>query len=197
MSVAEKTCGTCKACCEVLHIDTPEFKKSGGKLCQHYSGGGCGIYATRYPICRQFMCGWLLFPELARDWRPDKSGVLVLQEAQANLPEPYRPAGNGVQFLILGGETAIARPGFAEFVAKLVCDKVGVYLIATQPRLLVNEHLEAMAQAGDIEGVMRTLRHLYRLLMAARARKSVFGMLPHLYRMHVERLRLSMKKPNK
>ena len=35
---------------------------------------------TRPKICREFLCGWLLFPELGDDWRPDRSGVIILQK---------------------------------------------------------------------------------------------------------------------
>jgi hypothetical protein len=193
----KKSCGECNACCSDLEIDTPEFKKPGGTPCAHLTTKGCGIYTTRFPICRQFLCGWLLFPELDKDWRPDRSGVIILQVAQASIPPLYQPAGHGVQLLVTGGEAAITRPGFAEYVSELVRRKVAVYMTATTSRSLVNEDLEALVAAGDLAGTVRTLTHLYRLLTAARDKKGFFSMVTQFYRMHVEKQRLLAKNRNK
>ena len=192
-----KSCGECNLCCTELKVDTAEFKKDGGVPCQHLGAQGCGIYLTRFKICREFLCGWLLTPELGEDWRPDLSGVLILQIAQASLPAAYQPAGNGVQFLITGGEAAIARPGFGEYVTDLVSRGVGVYLTATTPHALVNEHLQPMAAARDLPGAVRTLTHLYRLAAAARDKKGLLRMLPHLYGLHVEKQRALTKNRSK
>lgn len=189
----KKRCGECTACCVELKIDTPELRKEGQVPCPHLTGGGCGIYQTRFKICREFLCGWLLFPELDENWRPDRSGVLILQVAQASLPKAYQPAGHGVQLLVTGGEAAVTRPGFAEYVMDLVSRGVGVYMTATTPRSLLNEYLQPFAAAGDISGARRTLIHLYRLLMAAKGRKGLFRMLPHFYRLQLEKLRLAAK----
>lgn len=194
MSAPKKQCGACKACCIDLRIDTPEFRKPAGTLCAHHGGDGCGIYATRYPVCRAFLCGWLLFPELDPDWRPDKSGVLILQVPQASIPKKYWAAGHGVQFVILGGAAAIARPGFAEYVAALVSRGVAVYLTAVQPNTLVNEHLRPMVEAGDRAGILRTLQHLHGLLVAAREKKGFLRMLAYYYRLQVEKLRAGVEK---
>ena len=191
---SKKRCGECKACCVELKIDAPEFRKNGQTLCPHHTGEGCGIYKTRYKVCREFLCGWLLFPELGEDWRPDRSGVLILQVAQASLPPAYQPAGHGVQLLVTGGEAAIARPGFAEYVAGLVARGVAVYLTATTPRALVNEHLQPLVVAGDLPGAGRTLMHLYRLLTVTREGKGFLRKLPHLYRLYLEKQQLLVKK---
>ncbi len=189
----KKRCGECTACCVELKIDTPELRKEGQVPCPHLAGGGCGIYQTRFKICREFLCGWLLFPELDEHWRPDRSGVLILQVAQASLPKAYQPAGHGVQLLVTGGEAAVTRPGFAEYVVDLVSRGVGVYMTATTPRSLLNEYLQPFAAAGDISGARRMLIHLYRLLMAAQGRKGLLRMLPHFYRLQLEKLRLATK----
>src|SRR4051812_35852125 len=52
-------CGGCTVCCTALPI-VEDFTKPAGVTCQHCTSSGCGIYATRYPICRTFVCGWLL-----------------------------------------------------------------------------------------------------------------------------------------
>jgi len=177
-----------------LLIDTPEFKKAGQKPCEHLSGGRCGIYAKRFKICREFLCGYLLFPELDEGWRPDKSGILVLQVAQASLPKAYQDAGHGIQLLVMGGEAAILRPGFAEYVFGLVQGRVGVYLTAMIPRAMLNQYLEPFVAAGDLEGTRRTLLHVYRLLTASGKRQGFLRLLPHLYGLELEKLRLRLKQ---
>ena len=169
---SQKRCGECNVCCRDLKIETPEFNKGGGKLCPHHTGAGCGIYPTRYAICREFLCGWQMFPELDESWRPDRSGVLILQVAQKTLPEKYQPAGHGVRLVILGGEAAINRPGFADYVAGLVSRGVAVYLTAVKPITLVNEQLAGRGK--DRAAVLRTLLHMHRLVMRAR-RPGVWG----------------------
>jgi hypothetical protein len=190
---SSKSCGACNLCCIELPINTPELRKKAQTPCSHLTEKGCGIYATRFPICRQFLCGWRLFPELGEEWRPDLSGIMIVQVAQKDLPETYRAAGHGMQFLVLGGEAAVTRPGVAEYVADQVSRGVAVYLTADTPRALVNEYLPAAA-ANDLPAVRRIILHLYRLLMAARAKKNVLAMLPLFYRLHVEKQRAAVKK---
>lgn len=190
---SSKSCGACNLCCIELPINTPELQKKAQTPCSHLTEKGCGIYATRFPICRQFLCGWRLFPELGEEWRPDLSGIMIVQVAQKDLPEIYRAAGHGMQFLVLGGEAAVTRPGVAEYVADQVSRGVAVYLTASTPRALVNEYLPAAA-ANDLPAVRRIILHLYRLLMAARAKKNVLAMLPFFYRLHVEKQRAAVKK---
>jgi hypothetical protein len=192
MNSSNKSCGECRACCTELKIDTKELQKPAQLVCPHHTGHGCGIYGKRPKICREFFCGWLLFPELDEAWRPDRSGVLVLQLARENLPQPYQAAGHGVQLLIIGGEDAVARPAFAAYVAALVRRKVAVFLHSTTPHGLVNAHLEA-GILDDDAGVSRILVAQYRLLKAAKEKKGFLGLLPHLYRLRVEKRQLAAK----
>lgn len=192
-----KTCGACTTCCVELRIDTPEFKKDAHLSCAHLTERGCGIYQSRFKICRQFLCGWLLSPELGEDWRPDRSGVLMMQVPQNELPDRYRPAGHGVLMLIIGGEAAITRPGFADYVFQLVSRGVGVYLTAVSPKALVNEELMPLVTAPDRPGAARMLLLLYHLLAASRAGNGAFRLLPHFYRLQLEKLRAATKNRNK
>ena len=196
-SPVAKTCGECRACCIELKIDTPEFQKDARTLCSHHTGSGCGIYATRPKVCREFLCGWLLFPELGDDWRPDRSGVIVLQKAYDQLPPAYRAAGNGVHLFIPGGEAAISRPGFAAYVANLVSRGVAVYLDVTTPNALINEHVQSMVAAVDLPAITRTLTHLHRLQLGAWYKKGFFRILPHLYRLYLEKARAQIKNTSK
>jgi len=54
-----------------------------GKACPHSTGVGCDDYHNR-PVnpCRQFECAWVKSSShLPDDFRPDESGVLVLDNA--------------------------------------------------------------------------------------------------------------------
>lgn len=71
-----RSCGDCVACCKILVVDTPEFKKPAGVLCNHCSGTGCAIYETRFPICRSYLCVWRRIEPLDDTLRPDRLGIL-------------------------------------------------------------------------------------------------------------------------
>lgn len=189
-----RSCGECNLCCIELPIETPELRKQAQTPCSHLTAKGCGIYETRFPICRQFLCGWRLFPELGDDWRPDLSGILILQVPQVSIPKIYQPAGHGVQLLVTGGEAAVTRPGFAEYILEQVSRGVAVYMTATTPRALLNEYLQPLVATGNLPAARGIILHLYRLLMAARAGKGFLGMLPYFYRLHVEKQRAALKK---
>ncbi len=165
------SCGSCTVCCHSLLVK--ELDKPAGILCKHcLPGKGCGIYETRFDICRTFHCGWRQVPQLGEAWRPDRSGVLMLPQDVDNLPEEHRAAGSGMNFVILGGEKAILRPGFAEYVSSLVARNVAVYLSADSPKTLVNQYLRERVTAGDKEGVIEMLLHIYRLHLEKRAKNN-------------------------
>jgi len=74
----ERTCGACTLCCTLLRVDA--LRKRGGTPCRELraapSPPGCGIHATRPPICRAYRCLWLsgAFEE---DDRPDRLGAIL------------------------------------------------------------------------------------------------------------------------
>jgi len=89
VSIHDRSCGACNACCVVLNIEEPLFKKAGvpcENLIQIGGVNGCGIYAERPPVCSTFRCLWL-GPEpvdamprhllLRDDERPDVCGLLI------------------------------------------------------------------------------------------------------------------------
>jgi hypothetical protein len=162
-SAPRTDCGGCTVCCTALPIDQKEFAKSSGVTCRHCTGSGCGIYETRFPICRTFLCGWLLLPALDESWRPDRSGILIRFIERDELPEDFRAAGTGMHFTVLGGEASIRRPGFAEYVATLVRRDVAVWLSADSPRTLINAYLKPAAMAGNKEALIAMLLHIYGL----------------------------------
>jgi hypothetical protein len=161
-------CGSCTVCCMALRVI--DLDKEAGSYCKHcLPGKGCGIYETRFEVCRGFLCGWRLVPQLGEEWRPDKSGILMLTQAVDQLPQAYHAAGPGVNFMILGGEKAILRSGFAEYVTTLVARDVAVYLSADTPKTLINPHLMKQAAAKNIPAVTEMLLHIYQQHVKLRA----------------------------
>lgn len=72
---AARACGECSLCCTILRVD--ELGKPAGRDCVHQRGTeGCGIHATRPPICRAYRCLWLQ-GGLEDDERPDRTGGIV------------------------------------------------------------------------------------------------------------------------
>lgn len=167
------SCGSCTVCCLALGIK--EFDKPAGVICQHCTGSQCGIYETRYDVCRSFLCGWRMIPQLGDAWRPDRSGILMMVVEAKDVPQEHRASGNGMQFVILGGEKAILRAGFADYVGTLVSRNVAVYLSADSPKTLINRYL--------------------REAVAAKDKASILKMLVHIYRQHVELRRINDRKP--
>jgi hypothetical protein len=162
------SCGSCTVCCHSLRVI--ELDKPAGILCKHcLPGKGCGIYETRYEICRTFLCGWRQVPQLGDAWRPDRSGVLMLTQEVDKLPQEHRASGKGINFVILGGEKAILRPGFAEYVSTLVARNVAVYLSADTPKTLINGYLRERVAAHNKPAVVEMLLHIYQLHVQMRA----------------------------
>lgn len=192
-AAAKRSCGGCTACCTALKIATPELRKKAQVDCRHLTGGGCGIYETRPEICREFLCGWRLFADMNDDWRPDRSGVLVVRLGPERLSPQYRAIGYGVELDVLGGEAAVTRPGFCDYVRKLLKRGVAVYLSAASPSTLVNVHLDAGADAATAQA---TLLRLYGLAHAARWSRGPM-MLPALYRLQVAQARALLEKAPK
>jgi hypothetical protein len=182
-----RQCGACTVCCTELKIQTPELAKKAGTACGHLMAGGCSIYDSRPPVCRQFLCGWRLLAELDDGWRPDRSGVLALRKAPAELPAAWRHAPFGVEMNVIGGEAAVTRPGFAEAIAALLARGVPVQLSARSPSTILNEHLDAAGAARDLPGLRGKLLALYRLLHAARWSRGKLGQIVPLYRLQLDR----------
>ena len=130
--VPRRTCGECSACCELLAIDTPELQKAQDVLCPYcIRPAGCGIYATRPPVCREWHCGWRRLPSLDCRWRPDRCGVLI----EAMGIEPWLTS---VNFIIMGGPEVIGWPPLVEYAADLV--EVGVPVLDRKSTRLNSSH---------------------------------------------------------
>lgn len=194
MSTAEKICGPCQACCVALKIEAPELRKKSGTPCSHLTEKGCGIYETRPPVCRDFLCGWRLLPELDLSWRPDLSGVMLLRLGGNEVPNAYRATAPGWVFVILDGGKALT-PKLARHIAGLAARKAALYLSAMTPRIQLNEQLERPVAAGDMDGVLAVLKHVHARLLPARTGNG-FGRVMALYRAQLDRMRVVMaRKP--
>ena len=107
--VPGRQCGDCTVCCTVMAIDKPEIQKEAGVTCRHCVGG-CTIYDTRPPLCRDYYCGWRQLPILDESWRPDRSGVYVEVE-------PVEGA-TGLSLVLIGNPLKTVRQTwFIDFVA--------------------------------------------------------------------------------
>jgi hypothetical protein len=79
-----KSCGSCTKCCKLLAIT--ELKKRPGEQCRHVAPGlGCKIYPERPGSCRNFICGWLLDPNMGPDLKPEKCHVIFYQQNGQNI----------------------------------------------------------------------------------------------------------------
>jgi hypothetical protein len=80
---ATRSCGTCTLCCKVMGIGALE--KPGGTWCVHCRPGkDCGIYETRPPECRSFACLWLADPHFPDAFKPERSKLVFVVEANGN-----------------------------------------------------------------------------------------------------------------
>jgi len=187
-ALAKRQCGPCTACCTELQIEAPELHKKAGVRCSHLAAG-CSIYESRPGVCREFLCGWRLFAELTDDWRPDLSGVMMMRKAPGELPPAWEGAVFGIQLVIVGGEAAIQRPGFAEYVVQQLAKGVPLAMSAASPATMLNEHMDP----GPADQARARLLEIYRLLRAARWRAKPLMLLP-LYKLQLDRARHLMAK---
>lgn len=176
--VPGRECGHCTVCCYALPIDTGEMQKLSGAVCEHCTGRACAIYETRPSNCRGFYCAWRLLPQLDDDWRPDRSGILVTPQSE-NIP-PAFALREGIEFMVLGGEAAIRRPGFAEFVATLVHRRVPVFLAIPGPvgmiaaRVFANDLLQQSVARRDRAGVVDAMLGIFSSAQKATFAPDVF-----------------------
>jgi hypothetical protein len=117
--LADRVCGECMACCTILTVNTPEFKKPAGTPCEHLTSNGCGIHAVRPPICRSWFCAWRRVASMPDEARPDRSGLLV----SLNFEREPRNCFEGVSVSVrkLPGSDAI-ESGMAAIVLDSLCD---------------------------------------------------------------------------
>lgn len=113
-----RACGDCMACCTVLTVDSPDFKKPAGVPCVHLSTDGCSIHPVRPHICRTWYCGWRRVAAMPDEARPDRSGLLVSLNFVRRPQNPLEAVAINVR--LLPGSDAIAS-GMAGAVLDSLC----------------------------------------------------------------------------
>ena len=128
--VVGRECGECTVCCKVSPIATTELTKGPNTPCPNCTANGCAIYDYRPSACRESFCGWRAYAELDNTWRPDISGVLILNE-----PEPPPPwvGQMGLKFLLVDGDGPLTQAGFIAYVSALVSRNIPVSLAVQGP----------------------------------------------------------------
>lgn len=171
--VPGRSCGPCTVCCTVPPVDTPAFKKTSGETCQHcISGGGCAIYETRPPVCREWFCGWRHLPHLGEDLRPDLCGVMVVfEQDEQHIPAGFtlRPA---LKFVVFDGRDKISNWNLIRYINGLVYAGAPVFLAVPGPpghffaKTFMNAALGEAVKASDGEAIRLILLSAYDRLAA-------------------------------
>ncbi|HMH65600.1 MAG TPA: hypothetical protein VK515_08435 [Rhizomicrobium sp.] len=166
--VAGRDCGDCTVCCTAPSIDKPEIQKLSGATCKHCTSGGCGIYETRFPVCRSFYCAWRTVDIFSDDWRPDRSGVMPYVETEG-ISQDF-DLSTGIGLMLVGHPLKIVRQKwFQDFVVTGVMSSVPLFLSLPGPRgyqaatvsLNTDEMLAAIARGSvkdALESVVQILR---------------------------------------
>lgn len=147
--LADRACGDCVACCTVLTVDTPDFKKPAGTPCAQLTAHGCGIHAVRPHICRTWFCAWRRIADLPDEARPDRSGLLV----SLNFVREPRNIFEGVSINVrmLAGSDSIGN-GMAQTVLDALCNQlVPVWFSDGTRKMLMHpdEEVAGFVLSGD------------------------------------------------
>lgn len=83
LAIPGKSCGGCSFCCKVLEIT--EFTKPAGTWCEHcQKSGGCGVYAARPDVCRDYECLWKSDRGMSSQLRPDRVGAILMEDPDSD-----------------------------------------------------------------------------------------------------------------
>jgi hypothetical protein len=144
--VPGRACGECTVCCKELPILSVEMKKPAGVLCEHCVGTGCGIYDSRPPVCRGFICAWRNLDNLEDIWRPDRCGIMVTF-VHDGIPPAYSQH-MGIQFhLFRDSQQVVTWEPFVGYVTELIRHGMPVFLLVSGPpgfeagQIFLNDHL--------------------------------------------------------
>jgi len=168
--LADRACGECTACCEVLTVDTPDFKKPGGTPCVHLTARGCGIHAVRPHICRTWFCAWRRVAALPDAARPDRSGILASLDFVKSPRNPFE--GVSIMVRMLPGSDAI-ESGMAGAILDSLCNRlVPVWFGDGTKKMLMHPDNQV---AGFVISGEAAPAHLSDEVAAWRERYGVFG----------------------
>lgn len=148
-----RSCEGCTACCQFPPIRTEKLQKPANTLCPHCAeGSGCTVYDLRPTVCRGFYCGWFFLPELAPEWHPMRSGVVIRSE---HFDE------DTVTLLILELSSFLVSEAFAGMIGAWVEQGVGVEFERVGPpghlpaKMRMNELLEEAVAARDLREMQK------------------------------------------
>ena len=89
--VQKRECGECSACCIILNINQPDFKKNADTECSKMNpSGGCQIYSERPDVCRNWFCVWRYMEQFGKEWRPDQCGFILRWHNPGVIMQPIR-----------------------------------------------------------------------------------------------------------
>lgn len=165
--VPGRDCGTCAVCCTVPTINKPEIQKLSGATCRHCTGSDCGIYETRYPICRGYYCAWRTVDIFDDSWRPDKSGVMPYVETEG-ISDAF-DLSTGIGLMLVGNPLKIVRQRwFQDFVTTGVMSSVPLFVSLPGPRgyqaATVNLNTQEMLDAIKRDTVKDALEQVVKIL---------------------------------
>jgi hypothetical protein len=177
--VPGRECGGCTVCCTELHIDAPELKKLAGVRCPNLRDDcKCAIYETRPATCRGFECGWRVMAALGDNWRPDRSGIVLISKLQNN-PPGYKP-NSGVQIVLLRRD-AVHNKELPGAIASWVSARVPLFLTVAAPLGFVAESgflnvvTENAVRRQDRSGLLKILLDMIVALERRKLRPASFS----------------------
>lgn len=143
--VAQRTCGTCTACCEGwLSGAAYNYPFAPGMPCQFKGDGCCSIYDQRPDNpCKSYRCEWLRNPQIPAWMQPNLVGVILttrssddvffLDASECGKPMSSRVlkwlfiyhciTGYPIRVQIEGGHTIFADPGTLTKITGLAITK--------------------------------------------------------------------------
>ena len=168
--LADRDCGDCAACCSVLTVDTPDFKKPAGTPCRHLASRGCSIHADRPHICRTWFCAWRRVAAMPEEARPDRSGLLVSLDFQREPRNCFE--GVSISVRAIHGSGAMDA-GMTATILDSVCDQlVPVWFSNGSEKMLMHPEREV---ASFVLSGEPAPTHLKAEVAAWRARFAMFG----------------------
>jgi len=172
--VPGRECGDCTACCIHLAIIEDAMNKLPGVTCQHCSvNEGCDIYEARPNVCRNYYCMWRSFDNMDEAWRPDRSGIIIVDHA---VPAGY-PAKSGVNLVVTDGPDVLKTDKFASMAAGFIASGTATFLdLPAGPGLLsrnsmLNEALAPAIARRDLAMVKALIWQCYEALKATPTRQ--------------------------
>ena len=144
---AERACGDCVACCQVLNIDEPDMVKPADQLCMHCTGRGCGVYASRPEVCRTWDCVWRRIESMPPETRPDRLGVVFAIDRQAEPQTPF----DRLYFVAraTGAAEALHSPATGDVAAMLAHGPLPIFASWGQERRMIYPRAELAAAIAD------------------------------------------------